>query len=166
MRSIKEISIKYRTYYFFNDMINTKNFDSNLLKIGKTSYKNNDIYYIGYVTTRNIGDYENIHSVNPLNLIIGKVDEYIEESNGNKYLVFASTHGLKEVLAKFAKLWDEIKCLIEMMNGGEAGDCGKDFMKIRFKSDDHGPLGRILSMLAVVVRSVFEEDGKYYPQMF
>ena len=71
MRSIKEKNIKNRTYYFFNDMIN--------IKILIFSYKNIDIYYIGYLTIRDIGDYENIHSVNPLYLIIGEVDGYIEE---------------------------------------------------------------------------------------
>ena len=71
MRSIKEKNIKNRTYYFFNDMIN--------IKILIFSYKNIDIYYIGYFTIRDIGDYENIRSVNPLHLIIGEVDEYIEE---------------------------------------------------------------------------------------
>ena len=71
MRSIKEKNIKNRTYYFFNDMIN--------IKILIFSYKNIDIYYIGYLTIRDIGDYENIHSINPLYLIIGEVDGYIEE---------------------------------------------------------------------------------------
>ena len=47
MGSIKELNIKNRTYYFFDDMINIKSFDSNLLKIGKKSYKTIDIYYIG-----------------------------------------------------------------------------------------------------------------------
>ena len=61
---MKEINIKNRTYHFFNDMINIKNIDSNLLKIDKKSYKNIDIYYIGYITIKNIGNYESIHSVN------------------------------------------------------------------------------------------------------
>ena len=52
MRNTKEINIKNRTYYFFNDMINIEDFDSNLLKIDKTSYKNIDIYYIGYITIK------------------------------------------------------------------------------------------------------------------
>ena len=65
--------------FFFNDMINIKGFDSNLLKIDKMSYKNIDIYYIGYITIKDIGDYESIHSVNPFYLIIGEVDGYIEE---------------------------------------------------------------------------------------
>ena len=49
MRSIKEINIKIQTYNFFDNMINIKNFDPNLLKIDKTSYKDIDIYYTGYI---------------------------------------------------------------------------------------------------------------------
>ena len=62
MENIKEINIKYRTYYFFDDMINIKDFDSNLLKIDKKSYKNIDIYYIGYITMKN-SDYVKINIV-------------------------------------------------------------------------------------------------------
>ena len=53
-------------------MINNINFDPNLLKIDKRSYKNIDIYYIGYITIKDIGDYESIHSVNPLYFICCK----------------------------------------------------------------------------------------------
>ena len=101
MGNIKQINIKNRTYYFFNDMINIEDFDSSLLKIDKKSYKNVDIYYIGYNTIKIISDYESINSVNPLYLIVGKADGYIEEKNGNKYLVFASTDKNKEVLEKY-----------------------------------------------------------------
>ena len=72
MWKVKKINIKNRTYYFFNDMINLKNFDTNFLKIDKKSYKNINIYYIGYITTEKIDDYENIHSINPLYLMIGE----------------------------------------------------------------------------------------------
>ena len=75
---IKSMNIKNRTYYILNG-INIKVFDSNLLKIDKTSYKNIDIYYNGYITMKKIDDYENIYSVNPLYLIIGEVDGHIEE---------------------------------------------------------------------------------------
>ena len=78
-------------------MIYIKNFDPNLLKIDKKSNKN----IIGYITIKKIGDYGSIHSVNPLYLIIGKADGYTEESNGNKYLAFASTDKNKEVLKKY-----------------------------------------------------------------
>ena len=53
MGSIKEIDIKYGTYYFIDNMINVRDFDSNLLKIDKKSYKNIGIYYIGYITMKN-----------------------------------------------------------------------------------------------------------------
>ena len=63
MGQVKEINIKNQTYYFFNNMINIKNFHSNLLKIDKKSYKDIDIYYIGYITIKKFGNCENIHSV-------------------------------------------------------------------------------------------------------
>ena len=70
MGVVKQIDIKNRTYYFYNDMINIKKFDSNLLKIDKKSYKDIGIYNIGYITIKKIDDYENIYSVNPLYLIV------------------------------------------------------------------------------------------------
>ena len=94
---VKEINVKHRTYYFFNDMINIENLDSNLLKIVKKLYKNIDIYYIGYITIKKIDEYENIHSLNPLYLIIVEVNGLIQEENGSKYLVFDTTDKNKEV---------------------------------------------------------------------
>ena len=94
---VKEINIKHRTYYFFNDMINIENFGSNLLKRVKKLYKNIDIYYIGYITIKKIDEYENIHSLNPLYLIIVEVNGLIQEENGSKYLVFDTTDKNKEV---------------------------------------------------------------------
>ena len=78
MGSIKEISIKNRTYYFLDNMINIKNFDPNLLKIDKKSYKNIDIYYIGSIIVKDY-NYVKINSVNYLYLIINEVDGYFEE---------------------------------------------------------------------------------------
>ena len=79
MVKVKEINIKNWINYFFNDMINIEVFDSNLQKVEKKSYKNIDIYYIGYISIKKIGDYENFYSVNPMYLIIGEIDEHIEE---------------------------------------------------------------------------------------
>ena len=50
MGKVKQIEVKNQTYYFYNDIINIDEFDSNLLKIDKKSYKDIDIYYIGYIT--------------------------------------------------------------------------------------------------------------------
>ena len=96
MGVVKQIDIKNRTYYFYNDMINIKEFDSNLLKIDKKSYKDIGIYNIGYITIKKTDDYENIYGVNPLYLIIAHACGYIEEKGVNKYLVFDSTGENKE----------------------------------------------------------------------
>ena len=118
MGNIKEINIKNRTYYFFDDMINIKDFDPNLLKIDKKSYKNIDIYYIGYITVKD-SDYVKINSVNPLYQMTDKVNGYTEEKNGSKYLIFDSADKNKEVLKKYNELWDGIKNKIETINGGK-----------------------------------------------
>ena len=107
MGNIKEINIKNRTYYFFDDMNNIKNFDPNLLKINKKSYKNIDIYYIGYITMED-SDYVKINSVKSLYLIIDKVDGHIEEKDGNKYSILDSTDKSKEVLIKYANFEMEL----------------------------------------------------------
>ena len=60
MRVVKQIDIKNRTYYFYNDIIDLKNFDARLLKIDKKSYKNIDIYYIGYITIKKNDDFESM----------------------------------------------------------------------------------------------------------
>ena len=75
-------NVKNRTYYVFDDMINIKNYDRNLLKIDKKSYKNIAIYYIGYITMKN-SDYVKINSVNPLYVVINELDGSIKEKNGN-----------------------------------------------------------------------------------
>ena len=77
MSEVKELNIKNRTYYCFNDIIDIKYFQSNLLKIDKKQYKNIDIYYTGYI--KNFSDCENIHSVNPLCLIIYSATGYFKE---------------------------------------------------------------------------------------
>ena len=95
MGNIKEINIKNRTYYFFDDMINIEDFDPNLLIIDKKLYKNINIYYIGYITTKD-SDCVKIESVSPLYLIISEVNGYIKENNGNKYLIFTSVDTKKK----------------------------------------------------------------------
>ena len=148
-------------------MINIKKFDPSILKIDRKSYKNIGIYHIGYITIKIISEYKNINSVNKLYLIIGEIDGYIEENNGNKYLTKVSTDKNKNVLEKCTKPWDEIKYHIQTINAGKSGEYKKGYMRIRFNSDDNLPLNKTLKlhMLTITVKSVFEEDGKYYPQV-
>ena len=93
----KDIDIKNRTYYFLNDIINIKNFDSNNIKIDEKSYKNILIYYIGYVMVKDF-QYVKINSTNPLYLIFSKVNGYFEEINNSKYLTLVPTNESKEKL--------------------------------------------------------------------
>ena len=109
MRVIKQINIKNGTYYFYNDIIDIKDFDAKLLKIDK-KYKDIGIYNIGYITKKKMDDCKNINSVNPWYLNITHADGYIEEKGVNKYLVFDSTDENKELLKKYMFLIElEIK---------------------------------------------------------
>ena len=101
MGVIKQIDIKYRTYYFYNDIIDLKDFDARLLKIDKKWYKNIGIYNIGYIKIKKIDGCESIYSVNSLYLRVDHVNGYIEEKGVNKYLVFDSTDENKELLKKY-----------------------------------------------------------------
>ena len=64
----KEINIKERTYYFYNDIIDLKTFDSENLKLDKKMHKDLDIFNIGYVAIKNFGDCYDVNSANPLYL--------------------------------------------------------------------------------------------------
>ena len=79
MGEVKQINIKNRTYYFYNDQINLKDFDARLLKVDKKDYKEIDIYYISYVTVKKIANCNNMNSVNPLYLKINKMIGHFEE---------------------------------------------------------------------------------------
>ena len=141
MGEVKQINIKNQTYYFYNGIIDIKIFDARLLKIDKKSYKDIDVYYIGYKTKKKIDDCENICSVNPLHLSIDHANEYIEEKKGNKYLISDSADKNKELLKK--KKWNGIKNKIKEVDDSEF-DYEKDYMKIQCNSDDNLPLNKPL----------------------
>ena len=153
MGEVKQINIKNRTYYFYNDIIDLKTFAARLLKVEKKLYKNIDIYYIGYITIKKIDDCENIYSVNPLYLLVNHASGYIEEKNGNKYLIFDSVDENKEVLKKYADVWDGIKNKIKAINGDKENDYEKDYMKIKCNSDDDLPLlVKIVNFTSIIFR--------------
>ena len=85
----------------------------------------------------------------------------------NKYLIFDSTDENKELLKKYNDVWNGIKNKIEEVNSGEC-DYEKDYMKIKFNSDDDLTLNKPLRFhsMTIIIRSVFEEEGKLYPQVF
>ena len=148
-------------------MINIKIFDPRLIKIDKKSYKNIGIYHIGYITM-NDSDHGTINSVNQFYLVIGEVDGYIEQNNENKYLTFASANKNQKLLKNYTEPWEKIKYHIRTINVDKSGEYEKDYMKIEFDSDDDLPSNKIpkLHNLKIIVRYVFEKDGKYYPLDF
>ena len=115
-------------------MVNLKNFVSNLLKIDKKSYKNIGIYNIGYITIRKINHYQSIYCVNLLYLHVNHATGYIEEKNGNKYLIFDSTDENKDLLKEYKDVRNGIKNKTKTINIGEC-DYEKDYMKISFSSN-------------------------------
>ena len=145
MWTIKQTDINNRTYYFYNDMIDIKTFDSDLLKIDKKSYKDIGIYKIGQITIKKINDYENIYSANHLYLTINHASRYIEEKGVTKYLVFDSMelhstdlHPIdknRELLKKYNDVFNGIRNKIKKISGNEF-DYEKDYTKIKFSSDD------------------------------
>ena len=120
-------------------MINLKHFESSLWKIDTKSYKNT-----GYITTKNVDDYQSIYSVNPLYLLVNHANGYIKEKTGSKYLIFDSAEENKELLKNYSDFWSVVKNNIEAINSGEC-DYEKDYMKIKFNSDNNVPLNKPLN---------------------
>ena len=157
---------KNRTYFFYNDTVDLKKFNAGLLKIDKKSYKSISIYNIGYITKKKIDDCEKINGVNPLYLLISNANGYIEEKDVNKYLIFDSTDENKELLKKYNDVFNGIRDKIKEIDSDEC-DYEKNYMKIKCNSDDlqlNKPLK--FRIMTITIRSVFEEDGKLYLQVF
>ena len=105
--------------------------------------------------------------MNPLYLRVDHASGYIEEKGVNKYLVFDSTDKNKELLKKYNDVFNGIRNKIKKISGDEC-DYEKDYMKIKFNSDDDLPLKKPLKfhLMTITIRSVFEENGKLYLQVF
>ena len=149
--ALKQLNIKNRTYYFYNDLFNIKDFDANNLKLDKEKSMSLGIYYIGYVDKK---PKCNANSVNFLYLMNNRIDGFIELKNGDKYLNISDAVRNSEVLKEYSKVWNRIKDCIKKINNRE-GEYDKGFMKIKFNSDDEQ-----------FIRNIFVKDGKYYPQCF
>ena len=116
------------------------------MKVDKKDYNEIDIYYIGYVTVKKIANCNNINSVNPLYLMIDEMIGHFEEKNKNKYLVLDDVDENKEVWKKYEEVREGVKKEIEMINGGEKIEYGKDFKNIRFEFNDDLPLNKPIKL--------------------
>ena len=92
---------------------------------------------------------------------------YIQEKCVNKYLIFDSADENNKLLRKYNDVWNGVRDKIKEVSSGKC-DYEKDYMKIKFNSDDNLPLNKPLKFhnMTITIRSVFEEDGKLYPQVF
>ena len=88
-----------------------------------------NIYYIGHVTKK---PEWNASSVNPLYLMINRIDRFIEEKEEDKYPNIALTDRNGEVLRKYSEVWSGIRACIEKINDDMSGEYDKDFMNIKF----------------------------------
>ena len=106
--------------------------------------------------------------MNPLYLRISHANGYIGEKNGNKNFIFDFVGENKELMKKYSDVWDGTKNETKSINDGKENHYEKDYMKIKFNSDDNLPLSKPLKfhMMTIVIRFVFEEDGKLYLQDF
>ena len=100
-------------------------------------------------------------------LLVNHASRYIEEKGVNKYLIFNSTKENKELLKKYNDFWGGIRNKIKEVSSSEC-NYEKDYMKIKLNSDDDLPLNKTLKfrLMTVTIRSIFEEDGKLYSQVF
>ena len=84
-------------------------------------------------------------------------------------MIFDDSHNdNKGLLNKYTDVWDGINNKIKTINGGKENYYGKDYMKIKFNSDNDLPLNKPLKFhtMTIIIRSVFEEGSKLYPQVF
>ena len=130
---------------FFNDMTNISDFDPSLLNVDYIEFKSNNsiIYEIKYI--------KNLSSSNSLYLVFNNLDAYIEKSGETKYLIFTSTDKKEMVLGDYTEIWDEIKEQIELISGNKVIKYSKDFMKIKFESDDDLPISEIINIPVCVI---------------
>ena len=166
MGELKEINIKNRTYYFYNDIINLYEFDGSKIKVDKKNFNDIDIYYLGYEHKKKITECNEINSVNPLYLRIKDMKGQFKKGKGDNvwYLII---FGDADVLRKFANIWKSIRAKIEENTGGIV-QYDKNYMRIKFESNDNLPTDNVVNihLATIITRSVFAQNGKFYPELF
>ena len=90
MGTTKEINIKNRTYYFYNDIINLDEFDENKTKVDNKNFNGIDIYYLGYVHKKKISEGNVINSVNLLYLGIININSQFEKDKDDAWYLVIS----------------------------------------------------------------------------
>ena len=140
--AIRQLNIEGRTYYFYIDLRNIKNFNNNNLKLNKKSVLVNDVYYIGYIPKK---PQWNVNSVNPLYLMIKRIKGHLEEVDGDKYLIISSEND--DIMQKYQEVFDRIKEIIKKIN------------------DYSQPIKHDENYYNHNHQKFHKKDDKYYPQL-
>ena len=115
---------------------------------------------------KKITECNEINSVNLLYLNVKDMKGQFKKGKGDNvwYLII---FGDADVLKKFANIWKSIRAKIEENTGGIV-QYDKDYMKIKFESNDNLPIDNIVNMhqITIIIRSIFAQNGKFYPQLF
>ena len=159
----KQLDIKNKTYYFYNDLINVSNVEPGNLKLHKKSWKDIDIYCIGYVNHQNEPSEWKINSVNTLYLMINRIFCFAGEKDGVKYLKIDKRIGnhADSILNKWNQVFVAIEYHIKKISVKEV-NFDNDFDKIKFITDDNLPLEKLIYFptltVVIMIRCVLEQD--------
>ena len=159
METIKQINIKNRTSYFYNDIINLDKFDESRIRVDKKDFNDIDIYYLSYEHKEKISECNVINSENPLYLKSTDMRSQFEKGKDHTWYVVISKKD--DVYKKFVDILESIKNKIT-----EKYD--KDYMKIKFESNNIFPTDKDVNIhiATIIIRAIFAKDGKCYPQLF
>ena len=165
METIKQINIKHRTYYFYNDIINLDEFDESKMKVDKKDFNDVDIYYLGYEHKKKISECNVITSVNPhYSRIVDMKGQFGKGKDDAWYLIISYKD---DVYEKAMNIFESIKNKITEKTW-DAVEYDKNYMKIKFESNNIFPVGKNVNihLATIIIRAIFAQDGKYYPQLF
>ena len=160
------MNIKNRSYYFYNDIISLYEFDGTNMKTDRKNFNDIDIYYLGYEHKKKKTECNEISSVNPLYLRITDIKgQFKKDKSVNVWYLII--FGNENVLRIFTNIRISIRTKIEE-HTGDIVQYDKDYMRIKFESNDNLPTDKIVNIriATIIIRSVFAQNGKYYPQLF
>ena len=165
METIKQINIKNRTYYFYNDIINLDEFDESKIRVDKKDFNDIDIYYLGYEHKKKISECNVINSVNPLYLKVADMKGQFKKGKGDAWYLIISYKD--DVYEKLMNIFESIKNKITEKTWNTL-EYDKDYMKIKFEGNNIFTTDNDVNIriTTIIIRALFVKYGKYYPQLF
>ena len=165
METIKQINIKNRTYYFYNDIINLDEFDESRIRIDKKEFHDIDIYYLGYEHKKKTSICKLINSANPLYLKMTNMEGQFKKGKDDAWHLVISDKD--DVYKKLVDILESIKNKITEKTW-DTLEYDKDYMKIKFESNNVFPTDKDINIhiATTINRAIFSKGCKYYLQLF